>query len=198
MSTAPRPALHDLPADLGRQFADIARSARTVLRGRRATQYVFDRHVGFFDALLGDGGVTHDDLARLLAEAGVCRCDGTPLTRGTVSAALCRARERAAAQAALPAALPAAAMQAAATPAAAAAGHGMPRRRAATSGSALQQPAEAVTAAAAADRRRRPSGGGGKPAAKRSQPPPPAAAEPGAEQPLLAAANLLNDIRSKP
>lgn len=92
----PAPLLARLPAPLQRRLRDLGTGAHDLFGALTGTQAIFDANVALFDALI-DGGADHGLLARLLAEVGIVRPDGRPLPRGTVSSALCRARERPAA-----------------------------------------------------------------------------------------------------
>lgn len=95
---APDPAalFARLPAETQDQLRAIAREARDPVGDPRDRQTIFDRHIDFLDALTM-AGLRHGRLAAVLAAVGVHRGDGTPLPRGTVSSALCRARLHAAA-----------------------------------------------------------------------------------------------------
>lgn len=138
------PALLDrLPAAAQQRLRIIGKDALNLIGELRDFQRAFDRHLDVFDALIADG-TSHEVIGLLLAEVGVRRSDGRPLSRGTVSSALGRARERAAARTAR--ARPAPRTQAA-------------PQAAASSGSALQQPAEFARPrqAPAGRRRGRPS-----------------------------------------
>jgi hypothetical protein len=97
MSTLADPAalFARLPPATRDRLQAIGREARDPVGDARDYQNAFDRHVGFLDELV-DAGLTHDKLAAVLAAVGIHRGDGTPLTRGTISSALCRARLRAA------------------------------------------------------------------------------------------------------
>lgn len=92
----PAPLIARLPAPLQQRLRDLGNGARDLFGAQRETQAIFDASIALLDALIA-GGADHGMLARLLAEVGVARPDGRPLSRGTVSSALCRARERAAA-----------------------------------------------------------------------------------------------------
>lgn len=92
------PLLACLPQPLQARLRNIARGHCTAFGTPRAYQTMFDENVELFDLLCSDYGASHALLGLLLAEAGVRRPDGTPIPLGTVSAALCRARERAAAR----------------------------------------------------------------------------------------------------
>jgi hypothetical protein len=87
-----------LPAAAQQRLRALGQDACDLFGALRDYQYVFDRHTAFLEEL-GAGGATHEDIGVLLAAVGVHRADGAPLTRGTVSSALSRARERAAAAA---------------------------------------------------------------------------------------------------
>jgi hypothetical protein len=95
--TAPVSLFDRLPAAAQQRLRALGQDACDLFGALRDYQYVFDRHTAFLEEL-GAGGATHEDIGVLLAAVGVHRADGAPLTRGTVSSALSRARERAAAQ----------------------------------------------------------------------------------------------------
>ena len=92
----PAPLIARLPAPLQQRLRDLGNGARGLFGAQRETQAIFDASIALLDALIA-GGAARACSARLLAEVGVARPDGRPLSRGTVSSALCRARERAAA-----------------------------------------------------------------------------------------------------
>ena len=89
------PLLACLPQPLQARLRNIARDHCTAFGTPRAYQTIFDENVEVFDHLCSHYGASHALLGLLLAEAGVRRADGTPIPLGTISAALCRARERA-------------------------------------------------------------------------------------------------------
>jgi hypothetical protein len=95
------PLLARLPAPAQARLREIGQGARDLFGELRDIQEVFDAQVAFLDAL-ATGGATHAMLGRLMAEVGIDRPDGTPLPVGTISSALCRARERAAGRPAAP------------------------------------------------------------------------------------------------
>jgi len=92
------PLLACLPQPLQARLRSIARDHCTAFGTPRAFQTIFDENVEVFDHLCSHFGASHALLGLLLAEAGVRRADGSPIPLGTVSAALCRARERASAR----------------------------------------------------------------------------------------------------
>lgn len=93
------PLIDRLPHDRRNELIMIGREA--LCRFAYAYQQVFDEHLGLFDYLAARGA-TAVVIAKMLAEVGIAREDGSPLPAGTVSSALSRARERAALRPATP------------------------------------------------------------------------------------------------
>lgn len=93
----PAELLARLPADDQGRLRAIAGDSKNLIGGLRDFQSVFDAHLVTFERLR-QGGLTHSQIARLLAAVGITRADGGPLTRGTLSSGLSRARERAGAR----------------------------------------------------------------------------------------------------
>jgi hypothetical protein len=91
-----------LPAPLARLPADLQaglsliRNAGRGLFGHRDTQSVFDDNLAILERLY-QIGASHSDVSQILRDIGITRADGEPLSVGTVSSAMSRAR-RAAAQ----------------------------------------------------------------------------------------------------
>jgi hypothetical protein len=90
-----------LPAPVQARLREIGNNARDLFGKLPDFQDIFDAQVTFFDELAA-GGASQPMLGDLLAEVGIARADGTPLPVGTISSALCRARERAAGRPAAP------------------------------------------------------------------------------------------------
>jgi len=88
------PLANLLPAHLQERLRALQRDSLDLFGHPRDYQHAFDRHIDFFEELIA-GGINHGRLGRLLDEVGIRRQDGKPLTRGTISSALSRARERA-------------------------------------------------------------------------------------------------------
>lgn len=88
--------LATLPEPTQARLRQIGAAHRTEFGTCRRYQAAFDQHLAFFEALIARGA-DHRIIGLLLAEVGIARADGSALPLGTVSAALSRARERAAA-----------------------------------------------------------------------------------------------------
>ena len=106
--TTPTDLFERLPLDVQQIFQRIAADARDVIGDVRQFQSIFDRHIAALDRLNGQG-LSHAEIGLALAAVGVARDGSRPLSRGTVSSGLSRARTNAAARSALSAALPSAA-----------------------------------------------------------------------------------------
>ena len=106
--TNPAALFERLPLDVQQIFRGIAANARDVIGDLHQFQRVFDTHVEALDRLNGQG-LSHAEIGLALAAVGVARDGSRPLSRGTVSSGLSRARTNAAARSALSAALPSAA-----------------------------------------------------------------------------------------
>lgn len=87
------PLLARLPAPMQAKLREVGASCRNMIGRLRPAQDIIADHAALLQALKA-GGLTHADIARLLAEVGIVRGDGTPVPEGTVSSALCRARKR--------------------------------------------------------------------------------------------------------
>ena len=85
-----------LPPHLAADLATIAATSKTALGDPRPVQWVVDRHLPRFEALIA-AGVDHAHLSALLAEVGITDHLGRPLPIGTLSSAIHRARLKAAA-----------------------------------------------------------------------------------------------------
>lgn len=85
-----RPLFDRLPAELQAELRLLEKDGEGLLR-RRAIDPLFADHLGVL-LRLKQGGVTDRDLAALLAELGILGSDGEALPRGTISAAISRAR----------------------------------------------------------------------------------------------------------
>jgi hypothetical protein len=94
-SRGPLPAsLARLPEDLQAALTAIGAAGRGLF-GNRNTQSIFDANLPALERLYGCGA-SHRDVAEILHAIGITRADGEPLSAGTVSSALSRARRAAA------------------------------------------------------------------------------------------------------
>jgi hypothetical protein len=88
------PSLARLPEDLQAALTAIGAAGRGLF-GNRNTQSIFDANLPTFERLYSFGA-SHLDVAAILHGIGITRADGEPLSAGTVSSALSRARRAAA------------------------------------------------------------------------------------------------------
>lgn len=80
-----------LPPNLRRAWARVEMDATGLLGRTRSINSLVARHHGTFEVLI-DGGLRHEDLVALLAEAGITRADGSKITRNAIAAAISRGR----------------------------------------------------------------------------------------------------------
>jgi hypothetical protein len=82
-----------LPVDLQAALIQI-RSVGRGLFGHRDTQSIFDNNLASLERLY-QIGASHFDVSQVLHDIGITRADGEPLSAGTVSSAMSRARRAA-------------------------------------------------------------------------------------------------------
>jgi len=89
-----------LPVDLQAALIQI-RSVGRGLFGHRDTQSIFDDNLASLERLY-QIGASHFDVSQVLHDIGITRADGEPLSAGTVSSAMSRARRAVARKGRLP------------------------------------------------------------------------------------------------
>lgn len=90
-ASAPISLSCQLPLNLRRAWARVELDATGLLGRTRSINSLVARHHGTFEVLI-DGGLRHEDLVALLAEAGIRRADGSKVTCNAIAAAISRAR----------------------------------------------------------------------------------------------------------
>ncbi|WP_141740080.1 hypothetical protein [Bosea sp. BIWAKO-01] len=80
-----------LPPDLRQAWERVESDAFGLLGRTRSINALVARHHRTFEALI-DGGLRHQDLVALMAEAGIQRADGSKVSENAVAAAISRAR----------------------------------------------------------------------------------------------------------
>lgn len=100
--TAPVPPklAGQLPPDLRQAWERVESDAIGLLGRARSINSLVARHYRTFEALI-DGGLRHQDLVALIADARIQRADGRTIKENAIAAAISRARRAASADAEL-------------------------------------------------------------------------------------------------